>query len=118
MAFTRRAIWAGDLRGQDMKTGATHPIVIRHPHTGRKLLYVNSAFTINIVGRTREESLPLLNRLYDAALTGGNQCAVAWRPGSVAIWDNRVTWHNASNDYHGHAREMHRITLSGEAIAA
>ncbi|WP_041685209.1 TauD/TfdA dioxygenase family protein [Erythrobacter litoralis] len=107
-----------NLRGQDLKTGAVHPVVIRHPHTGRKLLYVNSAFTINIVGKTREESLPLLEKLYAAALTGDNQCRLQWKPGTVAIWDNRTTWHNAINDYAGHRREMHRITLSGEALAA
>ncbi|QFT78379.1 TauD/TfdA family dioxygenase [Erythrobacter sp. THAF29] len=107
-----------DLRGQDIKTGAVHPVVIRHPHTGRKLLYVNSAFTINFVGMTREESLPLLQRLFDAALTGENQCRLQWKPGTVAIWDNRTTWHNAINDYKGYRREMHRITLSGEPLAA
>lgn len=106
------------LRGQNLKTGAVHPVVIRHPHTGRKLLYVNTAFTINFVGQTREESLPLLNALCDAALTDTNQCRLEWQPGTVAIWDNRTSWHNAMNDYAGHRREMHRITLSGEAIAA
>ncbi|WP_330660165.1 TauD/TfdA dioxygenase family protein [Erythrobacter sp.] len=106
------------LRGQDMKTGAVHPVVIRHPHTGRKLLYVNSAFTIHFVGQTREESLPLLQKLFAAALTSDNQCRLQWKPGTVAIWDNRTTWHNAMNDYQGHYREMHRITLSGEALAA
>jgi len=109
---------ASELRGHDLKTGAVHPVVIRHPHTGRKLLYVNSAFTINFIGKTREESLPLLHRLYDAAVSADNQCRVEWKPGTVAIWDNRTTWHNAMNDYHGYAREMHRITLSGEALAA
>tara|TARA_A100001518_G_scaffold4215_1_gene5749 strand:- start:1665 stop:2177 length:513 start_codon:yes stop_codon:yes gene_type:complete len=107
-----------DLRGQSITTGATHPVVIRHPQTGRKLLYVNSAFTINIVGRSREDSLPLLQRLYDAATAADNTCRVAWEPGSVAIWDNRTTWHLAMNDYQGHAREMHRITLTGEPLAA
>jgi taurine dioxygenase len=106
------------LRGQDLKTGAIHPVVIRHPVTGRKLLYVNGAFTIHFVGQTREQSLPLLSQLLDAALRPDNQCRVEWRPGTVAIWDNRTTWHNALNDYHGHAREMHRITLSGEPLAA
>ena len=106
------------LRGQDLKTGAIHPVVIRHPHTARKLLYVNSAFTIHFVGKTREESLPLLETLFEAALTETNQCRLKWEPGTVAIWDNRTTWHNAMNDYQGHAREMHRITLSGEALAA
>ncbi len=108
----------GELRGQDMKTGAIHPLVIRHPVTGQKLLYANPAFTIHIVGRTREESLPLLEQLYDVAAREENQGRVVWQPGSVAIWDNRTTWHNALNDYQGHAREMHRITLSGEALAA
>ena len=47
-----------------------------------------------------------------------NRCRLKWKPGTVAIWDNRTTWHNARNDYHGHRREMHRITLSGEALTA
>ena len=107
-----------NLRGQDLKTGAIHPVVIRHPQTGRKLLYVNGGFTIHFVGQTREESLPLLQTLLDAALKADNQCRLQWKPGTVAIWDNRTTWHNAMNDYQGHRREMHRITLSGEALAA
>jgi taurine dioxygenase len=108
----------GDLRGQDLKTGAVHPLVVRHPRTGRKLLYVNPSFTVNIVGQTRAESLPLLQRLWASAMREELQGRVEWRPGTVAIWDNRTTWHYAMNDYHGHAREMHRITLSGEALAA
>ncbi|MEP2734754.1 MAG: TauD/TfdA family dioxygenase [Erythrobacter sp.] len=107
-----------ELRGQEIKTGATHPVVIRHPHTGRKLLYVNSGFTINFVGQTREESLPLLTELLNSALVEDNQCVVKWQPGTIAIWDNRSSWHNAMNDYQGHYREMHRITFSGEALAA
>jgi taurine dioxygenase len=108
----------GDLRGQNLKTGAVHPLVVRHPRTGRKLLYVNPSFTVNIVGQTRAESLPLLQRLWASAMREELQGRVEWRPGTVAIWDNRTTWHYAMNDYHGHAREMHRITLSGEALAA
>jgi len=107
-----------DLRGQDMKTGAVHPLVVRHPRTGRRLLYVNPSFTVNIVGRSRAESLPLFQRLWAAAMREDLQGRVEWKPGTVAIWDNRTTWHYAMNDYHGHAREMHRITLTGEALAA
>ena len=109
---------AAELRGQDLKTGATHPVVIRHPHTGQQLLYVNPAFTVHLEGMSREESLPLLQELYAAAMHEDNQARVEWQPGTVAIWDNRTTWHYALNDYHGHAREMHRITLTGEALAA
>ncbi|MEC9150861.1 MAG: TauD/TfdA family dioxygenase, partial [Pseudomonadota bacterium] len=52
------------------------------------------------------------------ATAANNTCRVAWELGSVAIWDNRTTWHLAMNDYQGHAREMHRITLTGEPLAA
>ena len=106
------------LRGQELKTGATHPVFVRHPRTGRRLLYVNPGFTIRFDGMTREESLPLLQKLFAHAMKAEFQCRIAWQPGTVAIWDNRTTWHYAMNDYHGHAREMHRITLSGEALAA
>ena len=106
------------MRGQDLKTGAIHPVVIRHPQTGRKMLYVNGGFTIHFVGQTREESMPLLQELLAAALLDDNQCRLQWKPGTIAIWDNRTSWHNAMNDYQGHYREMHRITLSGEALAA
>jgi taurine dioxygenase len=107
-----------ELRGQDVRTGATHPVVIRHPRTGRRLLYVNPSFTIHFTGQTREESLPLLQQLWAEAMNPAHHCRVEWGPGTVTIWDNRTTWHNALNDYHGHAREMHRITLTGEALAA
>ncbi len=109
---------ADEMRGQDLSTRAVHPVMIRHPVTGRKLLYVNGAFTLHFEGWTREESLPLLQYLYQVASREDFQCRLHWQPGSVAIWDNRSTWHLAMNDYHGHRRVMHRITLSGEALAA
>jgi taurine dioxygenase len=109
---------ASDLKGHDLKTRAVHPVVIRHPVTGRQLLYVNPGFTLHFDGWTREESLPLLTYLYGTAMREEYQCRVRWQPGSVAIWDNRSTWHFAQNDYHGHRRVMHRITLTGEPIRA
>ena len=107
---------AADLKGQDLKTRAVHPVVIRHPVTRRECLYVNGAFTLHFEGWTREESLPLLNYLYEVAQREDWQCRLVWAPGSVAIWDNRSTWHHALNDYHGHRRVMHRITLTGEPL--
>ncbi len=107
---------ASELKGHDLKTRAVHPVVIRHPVTQRRLLYVNPAFTLHFEGWTREESLPLLTYLYQVAMREEYQCRIQWQPGSVAIWDNRSTWHFAQNDYHGHRRVMHRITLTGEPI--
>ena len=109
---------AKELTGQELSTRAVHPVVIRHPVTGRKLLYVNAGFTLHFEGWTRDDSLPLLAYLYELGAREEFQCRVEWQPGSVAIWDNRATWHLAKNDYHGHRRVMHRITLSGDPIAA
>ena len=109
---------AADMRGHGLKTRAVHPVVVRHPVSGRQLLFVNGGFTLHFEGWTREESQPLLQYLYAQVAAETNQYRLQWRPGTVAIWDNRSTWHYALNDYHGHARVMHRITLTGEALAA
>jgi taurine dioxygenase len=100
----------------DSVGGATHPVVIEHPSTGRKLLYVNAAFTTHFVGWTVQESEPLLHFLYKHMASGGFDYQFEWKPGSVAMWDNRSTWHWALNDYQGHRRLMHRITVRGEAL--
>ena len=107
---------ADDMKGQDIRTRAVHPCVIRHPVTGRKLLYVNSAFMTHFEGWTPEESRPLILYLVVHGQRDDFQCRITWKPGSVAIWDNRSTWHLAMNDYHGHRRVMHRITVSGVAL--
>jgi len=92
---------------------AVHPVVARHPDTGRRLLYVNPGFTVRIEGWTDAESAPLLRYLYQHASRPEFTVRFQWKPGSVAFWDNRATWHYALNDYHGQFRLMHRITLEG-----
>jgi taurine dioxygenase len=88
-----------------------HPVVLVHPETGRKALYVNPVFTVRFVGWTEEESAPLLGYLYQHAQRPEFQCRFRWRPNSIAVWDNRCTWHYATNDYAGQRRLMHRITI-------
>lgn len=95
-----------------------HPVIVRHPGSGKPVLYVNPAFTMRFEGMTREESLPLLQQLFAAAIDPARVTTFKWRPGSVAIWDNRASWHFAKNDYHGQYRLMHRITLAGCALEA
>lgn len=96
---------------------AVHPVVIRHPGSGRRALYVNPGFTLRIEGWHQEESDALLGYLYRHAQKPEFQCRFRWREGSVAFWDNRATWHLAVNDYHGERRLMHRITLEGCALS-
>jgi taurine dioxygenase len=102
--------------GTEATSRATHPVVIRHPQSGRKVLYVNPGFTLNFIGWTPQESQALLGYLYSQVNQPQYTCQFNWEPGSVAIWDNRSTWHFALNDYPGEARLMHRITLAGDAL--
>ena len=93
-----------------------HPVVISHPLSGRKALYVNDAFTLRFDGWTDEESAPLLAYLYERAVADENITRFKWENGSIAFWDNRATWHYALNDYAGQRRVMHRITIEGCAL--
>ena len=95
---------------------AIHPVIITHPESKRKALYVNPEFTVNFEGWTKEESQPLLNYLTEHSTRPENITRFNWEPGSIAFWDNRCTWHFALNDYPGEKRLMHRITVEGSAL--
>lgn len=96
---------------------AEHPVVRTHPETGRKALYVNPAHTERFVDMTVEESRPLLEHLFSVVTRSEHTVRFHWEVGSLALWDNRCTWHNPINDYHGYTRVMHRITLAGDVPA-
>jgi taurine dioxygenase len=98
----------------DREYVAEHPVVRTHPETGRRALYVNVAHTVRFVGMTEEESRPILRYLFEHSTRPELTCRFQWRVGSVALWDNRCAMHNPINDYHGHTRTMHRISLAGD----
>ena len=102
---------------ENAKQDALHPVIIKHPLSGKKCLYVNGDFTTHFDGWTKDESQPLLNQLYAHCSRADFTCRVKWEPGTLAIWDNRALQHMAINDYAGHRRLMHRITIEGVPLS-
>jgi taurine dioxygenase len=91
-----------------------HPVVRTHPETGRKLLFVNGAFCMEIDGLAPDESAALLDQLCRYAMMPEIQCRWRWRAGDVAFWDNRATQHYACSDYWPQTRIMERATIVGD----
>jgi taurine dioxygenase len=93
---------------------AEHPLARTHPDTGRKALYANRSHTTHLKGMTEEESAPLLGYLFQHQTRPEFTCRVRWAPGTLTLWDNRCTQHNAVNDYHGQRRHMRRLTVGAQ----
>jgi len=101
-----------------------HPVVITHPETGERILYVNQGFTTHFANFTahRErqigqdfslEANALMNYLMSQAAIPEFQVRLRWQPGTVAFWDNRATQHYAVQDYFPATRRMMRATVVG-----
>ena len=99
----------------DAYRSQTHPVVRRHPETGRLALYVNPVYTTRFDGWSPIESQALLAHLYKQSVNENFTCRLRWKPHTLAIWDNRCTQHNALNDYPGSRREMYRTSVAGTA---
>ena len=93
-----------------------HPVIRTHPETGRKSLYVSPGHSGNFEGWSEKESAALLSYLHNYQIAEEFRCRHIWQIGDLAIWDNRVL-HYPVNDYHGHRRLLHRITLKGDIPA-
>lgn len=108
----------GNAEAADALEDSVHPVVITHPLSGKKALFVNIAYTTQIIGWSEAETGAFVGDMFVHATQPQFVYEFEWRPGSIAFWDNRSTWHYAKNDYHGHRREMHRITLEGVPLEA
>ena len=92
-----------------------HPVVCTHPVTGKKLIYVNSLFTLKINSLSDSESSELLEFLCDHIKKEKYQCRFSWEINSIAFWDNRSVIHKPDNDYWPQLRRMERITIDNTA---
>jgi taurine dioxygenase len=94
---------------------AIHPVVIRHPDSGRRALFVNRGFTTAINEFSPSESDAVLEMLWRHIESRVEfQCRVRWRPNTLTFWDNRVTQHHSVWDYFPHSRYGERVSIVGE----
>lgn len=82
--------------------------------SGRKLIFANSSYTTHLVEVSKEESAVILGYLYQHCANPDFHVRFRWRPGSVAFWDNRCTWHKAVWDYYPAVRSGYRVTIAGD----
>ena len=92
---------------------STHPVVVRHPDTGRKLLFVNTDFVREIEGIPKQEAESLLAFLVQHCARAEWSCRFKWQPHSIALWDNRCTHHRAIWDYWPNVRSGYRVQIEG-----
>jgi len=105
------------LASAEAARAVVHPVVVRHPETRRKLLFVNELFTKRIRELSEPESKAVLTYLTNHVHQPDHVMRHRWTVGDVVLWDNRATQHRAMNDYHGQRRVAHRVTIAQEPAA-
>ena len=97
------------------KPPVVHPIVLRHPWTGRKCLYADPGYTTRIVGLPAKESDEILAFLFDHQVDPRFHYRHKWRQHDVLMWDNCATIHMATGGYdRSTPRLMHRAQVLGD----
>lgn len=90
-----------------------HPLVVTHPVSGRRALFVSPVYTVGIEGMTRPEGMAILRFLFEHMTDETYVYRHHWAPDMLTLWDNRCTLHFADGGYDGHLRVMHRTTVAG-----
>ena len=108
----------GYLAEQDLRTspGLTHPIIRRHPETGRSALYLGRRPHAYINGLPLAESEALLDSLWTHATQPHFTWHHQWRLGDVLIWDNRCAMHRRDAIDPSTRRIMHRTQCKGSPV--
>jgi alpha-ketoglutarate-dependent taurine dioxygenase len=95
-----------------------HPMVRRHPVSGRKSLYISTIYNDAIEGLDDEASRQLIEELSEFAAQPRYMYRHVWEPHDVLMWDNRCTVHAVTPHDPAERRVMHRTTISGEPVIA
>jgi taurine dioxygenase len=88
-----------------------HPVVVEHPVTGRKALYVSEGSTTRILGMPEEESRQLLDFLFEHSVRQEGVWTQIWQVGDILVWDNRCTMHRQTDYDPMERRMMKRATI-------
>jgi taurine dioxygenase len=95
-----------------------HPVVITHPETGRKALFVDRLMTAAIEGLERAESDALIGRLHDHVETPEFIYEHVWQLKDFLMWDNRCVVHGRTWFPEDERRLLRRCTIEGEPLSA
>jgi alpha-ketoglutarate-dependent taurine dioxygenase len=98
--------------------GVDHPLVRRHPESGRVALFLAGYWMDAIVGFDRDESDLLLNYLMERATSPAHTVRWPWQVDDLAVWDERRTMHIALGDHYPRHRKVRRCTVDGEVPVA
>ncbi len=106
------------LEMEELFPNMIHPVVRKHPVSGRHVVYVSPQTTKRIKDVRDFESDAILAMLYQLPETPEYQLRIRWEPDMIVIWDNRSTQHYAPRDYLPARRKMERLTIKGDAVIA
>ncbi len=95
----------------------SHPIVITHPETGRKSLFVDRLMTFRVEGMSHAESEDLLNLLFDHSENPAFIYEHEWRLKDLIMWDNRCTIHGRTWFPENEDRLLRRCTVEGGPLS-
>ncbi len=98
---------------EGLNVGVDHPLVIRHPVSGEKVLYAAGYWMKHVVGMSNDESRMLLGFVMEQVSQPRFSVRWSWRVDDVAIWDERCTVHQALPDHFPQRRVMRRCTVDG-----
>lgn len=98
--------------------GHLHPLVCRHPETGRTMLYLGRRRLAYIDGLPVAESEALLDEIWRHATQAAICWTNRWHVGDLVLWDNRCTMHRRDPFDASARRIMHRTQVKGEAPPA
>ena len=96
------------------KPPVSHPIFLRHPLTGKRVLYCNPGYAVRINELAQKESDEMLAYLFEHQLQSKYLYTSQWEEGDVLVWEDVGTIHNAVADY---GPNEHRLVKRCQVMA-